>query len=313
MRKYYLLIFCLLALAGRSVAGGGNTDASGSPAVSPTSGWVIGGAVLLIGAVGAALVLSRKRTKPGGQPSVWGHLIRVSGNESVTEFPLRGDQIEIGRMTDGDVNIRFFTQDSSVSRVQGILSRRGGEVFFENRSTHGTTVNGRRLSGAASVALPPGAVIEMGTQNAIVFYRPLGSKEEGLPSDIARYASTSKAVVLEGNKAATSGRNDSVSDDKMTPARDGTMHVPGMMAQDTDRTMHVADQTVQVPDQTQHIPDRTQHIPDRTQHIPERTLHIPERTVRATEKTGPDANNVVPETDKTMHAPNKTEEDSPTL
>jgi hypothetical protein len=151
------------------------------PATGP-NWWPLIGGIALVVAVGAGIVATKNRP-----PSTWGHLVKVNGVEPLTEFALKTREIEIGRGADVNTGIRFFQDDISVSRIQGVIRKQGKKVFFENRSPNGTVVSGQAVDANQSVELTPGAVIEMGSQNAIVLYRPLGMKIEGLPKDETRY------------------------------------------------------------------------------------------------------------------------------
>jgi Mg-chelatase subunit ChlD len=80
------------------------------------------------------------------------------GGLSGMVYPVESLPLTIGR-EGADVSLGL----QSVSRRHAVISYREGRFFIrDDRSTNGTTVNGRAITGQGEVTLPPGAVIALG-------------------------------------------------------------------------------------------------------------------------------------------------------
>jgi hypothetical protein len=80
------------------------------------------------------------------------------GGLSGMVYPVENLPLTIGR-EGADVSLGL----QSVSRRHAVISYREGRFFIrDDRSTNGTTVNGRAITGQGEVTLPPGAVIALG-------------------------------------------------------------------------------------------------------------------------------------------------------
>lgn len=138
--------------------------------------WTPAAGLLLLALVLGGFAISRLVR----QKETWGYLDVVSGREAVKEFSLRGNRVSIGREPDTGNWIQCFFDDQSVSRKQGVLTRRRGEVYFENHSAHGTIVDGVRIGPGEEALVRTGAAIELGSNNAILRYRPAGVRRATL-------------------------------------------------------------------------------------------------------------------------------------
>ena len=116
--------------------------------------------VVVVGAIGL-LVLSatrgRLRTATTGVSGIARpRLIVRSGRLSGREFPLGAQGITIGRGRGNDVQL----EGSTVSRRHAVIRSARGQFFLQDqRSTHGTYLNGRRVDGAP---LSEGDIVRIG-------------------------------------------------------------------------------------------------------------------------------------------------------
>ncbi len=96
-----------------------------------------------------------KRTiEPGRAPR--GHYLAMAEGEQLRLLPLEGTIIHIGRGTTSELRL----EERRVSRSHAILVRHGRHVrVLDNRSSHGTFVNGRRI---IATNLADGDVVRIG-------------------------------------------------------------------------------------------------------------------------------------------------------
>ena len=84
-----------------------------------------------------------------GQPTPWGTLVVVSGPTPSQSFPLTGSEIVIGRSADSTIALQH---DATMSRRHAIIRNNGQAVTLEDAmSTHGTYLNGQRVTAPAPV------------------------------------------------------------------------------------------------------------------------------------------------------------------
>lgn len=94
----------------------------------------------------------------------WGRLSIVGGPANPATFPLGGSEVLIGRASDLPVSIEG---DPTISRRHARITRSAQVMIEDLGSSHGTFVNGRRISGPT--ALRDGDTVTLG-QTSLRFY-----------------------------------------------------------------------------------------------------------------------------------------------
>ena len=90
-----------------------------------------------------------------GHPTAW-----LRNRRAGTRFAIESPAVWIGA---GDGNRIRVTEDAAVSRNHACIQWAAGDLFlFDNRSTNGTSVNGRRMEAGSLVRLQPGDEITIG-------------------------------------------------------------------------------------------------------------------------------------------------------
>jgi len=90
-----------------------------------------------------------------GKPTAW---VRAQG--SPTRFPIEADEVWIGS---GDGNHIRVAEDMTMSRNHACIQWIAGDLYlFDNRSTNGTRVNGRRMESGSRARLQAGDQIAAG-------------------------------------------------------------------------------------------------------------------------------------------------------
>ena len=133
--------------------------------------------------------------------AVWGRLEVVNGHEKNAEFQLRGNMIPIGRAV--KTGIRMFLQDTTVSRSQGVIIRKGNSISFQNASDKGTFVDGKLITGSDLVPLNGGSLIEMGRGGAMLRFYPSGfdsksNVDDMQTTDIAMQVELAEGQTVDG-------------------------------------------------------------------------------------------------------------------
>ncbi|MEM8534470.1 MAG: S8 family serine peptidase [Chloroflexota bacterium] len=92
------------------------------------------------------------------QPTPWGTLVVISGPTPSQSFPLIGSEVVIGRSPESTIVLQ---NDATMSRRHAVIRNNGQAVTLEDAmSTHGTYLNGQRVT--APVSVRRGDVMQVG-------------------------------------------------------------------------------------------------------------------------------------------------------
>jgi pSer/pThr/pTyr-binding forkhead associated (FHA) protein len=180
---------------------------------------VLGGSVILLAGVIAAVIVLAHRQKPtlappgaGFSPGTFGRLTIVESLclQPGCTFELTGQIVRVGRDLDNDIII----QDQPMSRHHAeIRSARGAYRIFDLGSTYGTFVNDQQVE-AEGLALQDGDTIRFGTRTITAYSAAFAAPPAGagdLTLDI------SAATVVAQPDKDTTGTIPSHPDEKTTP------------------------------------------------------------------------------------------------
>jgi hypothetical protein len=134
-------------------------------------------ALVLLGVL-AVVIIVRRRGAAGALPPAWGYLEVTSGPHQGKTLALRGDEVSVGRGLDPTFALDL-PLDVSVSRQHGRFLREGDTVYYEDLgSAYGSRVDEQPAPAHQRVALPPGALVGLGSQT-VVRVGPAGAAAAG--------------------------------------------------------------------------------------------------------------------------------------
>jgi len=144
------------------------------------SPWFISVAAIsltLLALVSLITGIQLRKTDPAGNGTVWGYVTVIEGPERGKVFPLRDDEIPVGRIGD-PMHAVVLREDIQVSRIHGVIRRCDNAVTYEDsNSTNRSFLHGVDITGQPPIPITHGMQIRLGEHTSVKF-----SFEDGMSS-----------------------------------------------------------------------------------------------------------------------------------